>query len=562
MYCAWGGGDGRFWQSCCVHSDPPPPAPCTPTAFYQITRVLLSSVHESSRVCSQIERGSKREGREKSRKFGEHPQPQRLTREAMRNYLKERGDQTVLILHAKVAQKSYGNEKRFFCPPPCVYLMGSGWKKKKEQMEREGCSEQESQPCAFIGIGNSDQEMQQLNLEGKNYCTAKTLYISDSDKRKHFMLSVKMFYGNSADIGVFLSRRIKVISKPSKKKQSLKNADLCIASGTKVALFNRLRSQTVSTRYLHVEGGNFHASSQQWGAFYIHLLDDEESEGEEFTVRDGYIHYGQTVKLVCSVTGMALPRLIIRKVDKQTALLDADDPVSQLHKCAFYLKDTERMYLCLSQERIIQFQATPCPKEPNKEMINDGASWTIISTDKAEYTFYEGMGPVHSPVTPVPVVESLQLNGGGDVAMLELTGQNFTPNLRVWFGDVEAETMYRCAESMLCVVPDISAFREGWRWVRQPVQVPVTLVRNDGIIYSTSLTFTYTPEPGPRPHCSAAGAILRSGDNSRLLSGASTPNSMGPGGPISGGPDTGPYGSGTSGGVPSSASSAAAAVVS
>lgn len=49
-------------------------------------------------------------------------------------------------------------------------------------------------------------------------------------------------------------------------------------------------------------------------------------------------------------------------------------------------------------------------------------------------------------MTPVPIVFSLNLNGGGDVAMLELTGDNFTPSLQVWFGDVEAETMYRCAE--------------------------------------------------------------------------------------------------------------------
>ena len=37
----------------------------------------------------------------------------------------------------------------------------------------------------------------------------------------------------------------------------------------------------------------------------------------------------------------------------------------------------------------------------------------------------------------------IQLNGGGDVAMLELTGENFSPTLKVWFGEVEAETMYR-----------------------------------------------------------------------------------------------------------------------
>uniref|UniRef100_H2ZL17 Uncharacterized protein n=1 Tax=Ciona savignyi TaxID=51511 RepID=H2ZL17_CIOSA len=489
-------------------------------------------------------------------------------REAMRRYLKEPNDQTLTVLHAKVAQKSYGNEKRFFCPPPCMYLLGNGWKRKQQTLEEEEGSVEAGQVHAFIGIGSSEQEMQQLHLDGKvaevtpgaiiesarlflktsihepnpvlvhllcyNFCTAKTLYISDTDKRKHFMLNVKMFFGKGADVGQFCSKRIKVISKPSKKKQSLKNADLCIASGTKVALFNRLRSQTVSTRYLHVEKGNFHASSIQWGCFAIHLLDDDESESEEFSVMDGYIHYGQTVKLVCSNTGMALPRLIIRKciteamlqiarrmttqmldknqrnkiVDKQTAILDADDPVSQLHKCAFYLKDTERMYLCLSQERIIQFQATPCPKEANKEMINDGASWTIISTDKAEYTFCDGMGPTADPVTPVPNVHSLQLNGGGDVAMLEVNGECFTSNLKVWFGEIEADTMFRCAEGLLCVVPDISAFREGWKWVKESVQVPINLVRNDGVIYPTNLTFTFTPEPGPRQHCPAALSIL------------------------------------------------------
>jgi len=46
-------------------------------------------------------------------------------------------------------------------------LYGSGWARKREQMLTEGAAELESQICAFMGIGNSDLEMVQLNLEGK-----------------------------------------------------------------------------------------------------------------------------------------------------------------------------------------------------------------------------------------------------------------------------------------------------------------------------------------------------------------------------------------------------------
>jgi recombining binding protein (suppressor of hairless) len=62
------------------------------------------------------------------------------------------------------------------------------------------------------------------------------------------------------------------------------------------------------------------------------------------------------------------------------------------------------------------------------------------------------MGPVRQPVTPVPVVHSLMVSGGGEVARLDLTGTQFTPNLKVWFADVETETIYRFVVILLVIL--------------------------------------------------------------------------------------------------------------
>ncbi|KAL2913663.1 hypothetical protein HK105_206823 [Polyrhizophydium stewartii] len=257
---------------------------------------------------------------------------------------------TVVLVHPKVVQKSYGKEKRFFCPQPILYLVGSSWPRlfashsarerslrptasvsfidpeqppprasRKRQrrisgsrgrssVEADGGNSDGSEiPDATPGSaggslnsrsgvwGTVEIEPRRVNLLSRTssfgrcspfartaVCNSlsasfKGLYVSDSDKRKSFHLYFQINESTSSTfICCLQSKEIKVISKPSRNKSIAKSTDLTISSGDYIALFNRVRSQTVSTRYMTVspDGMRLSSSHSPWDTFVIWLHDD------------------------------------------------------------------------------------------------------------------------------------------------------------------------------------------------------------------------------------------------------------------------------------------------
>ncbi|KAI8443905.1 hypothetical protein BY996DRAFT_4602068 [Phakopsora pachyrhizi] len=305
------------------------------------------------------------------------------------------GERTVLVLSGKVAQKSYGAEKRFLCPPPSALLLGCSWWAAAEADPRRPMAipnrlalhppttiismsgehsivaEAYAEWMSMSGHVVGDQaSLEDVVIAGR--CVGKQLHISEVDeKTKKVEALVQVIapgFGppEARHIGTFPSKPIKVISKPSKKRQSIKNLDLCIHHGTTIALFNRLRSQTVSTKYLCVSGPSasfpagdwramsgmeekpfapaedatcFVARTSAWDPFIVYLADPLKpaSVSENSSAPPplpGYprapsnalplspsgspipIYYNQPIVLQCLSTAVVSPVMIIRKVDK------------------------------------------------------------------------------------------------------------------------------------------------------------------------------------------------------------------------------------------------------
>ncbi|KZT05872.1 uncharacterized protein LAESUDRAFT_759772 [Laetiporus sulphureus 93-53] len=375
---------------------------------------------------------------------------------------------TVICLHAAVAQKSYGSEKRFLCPPPVVHIEGPVWNMKTQQMAMAVVTE----------TGERSFE-QKAPLDHNLNASFKFLHVSGTAKTKSFQLSLDIAEpppsapdGGDAGSGrvwaSFDSAPVTIISKPSKKTAKTRSISSCILAGGPVSLFNRINSQTVRTKYMTVDHGQLSASNISWSAFNVNVITrpppTDSDPGPLAGPGPQTVVYGSKIVLTETVTGTSTPPLVIRKVDKGRIAPDDGGPVSQMQKIALQRinPDGSRHYLSAAGpvpgtpgvvvppsagmsnqagSHPLGFQA-PRVREEVKDgqtimidEVDDYLCWTIVGISKFQYTFFDAFGQNSRipdlPITPFPTLftaplyRSQQNMPQQQVDVLELTAANF-----------------------------------------------------------------------------------------------------------------------------------------
>ncbi|KAG6911519.1 hypothetical protein DXG01_011821, partial [Tephrocybe rancida] len=363
---------------------------------------------------------------------------------------------TVICLHAAVAQKSYGTEKRFLCPPPVVHIEGPVWHLRSQQLS-----------MAVVSESGERSFEQKAPLDNNMTASFKFLHVTGTAKAKSFQLSLDIAEpplpqiipeGADAPAGrvwaAFDSAPVTIISKPSKKTAKTRNISSCILAGGPVSLFNRINSQTVRTKYMTIDHTQLCASNVAWSAFNVNVVSrptEAPSGGPQ------PVTYGCEIVLSDTHSGISTSPLIIRKVDKGRVSAEDGGPVSQMQKIALQRvnPDGSRHYLSaagplpgtpgvvsppapgLSSQTGTHPLLFSSPRvrdevKDNVRIISDEVDdylcWTIVGISKFQYTFFDAFGQNNSipsmPITPFPTLFTAPLYRVTNNS-IELTVSNF-----------------------------------------------------------------------------------------------------------------------------------------
>ncbi|GAA5874429.1 hypothetical protein JCM16303_005851 [Sporobolomyces ruberrimus] len=390
----------------------------------------------------------------------------RVRESEIRDYLRatdklQAGERTVLVLNPRIAQRSYGTERRLLNPPPMAYLLGTSWHSSStsslaghlpsppssrqvvstpdvhvsiyppRSAEKEALSSKESCPTATWMAPDGKtiiehDENAPVPISGR--FVSKSLAVSlDGDLNKDTVSDVRtvvtVFDRETRQmIGTFLGKPITVISKPSKKKSIMAGGTAGLVHGGLVALFNRAKAGSGSTRYLCTSGPQanfpttdwktmtsnaprpfapndtsdvrFISKTHSWDAFVIYTVDlSIPASGEGFiqlpAPQQGYpkpplnivpvdtrkpqaLYYNQPVVLQCLATGVVSPVLILRRIDTKTIVIGGgslEPPLPNINEIAHLpVAPGERIGEPVSQYKNVAFevyQASPAPRSDN-----------------------------------------------------------------------------------------------------------------------------------------------------------------------------------------------------
>jgi hypothetical protein len=181
---------------------------------------------------------------------------------------------TVRCWHGAIAQKSYGIEKRYLCPPPMVHV-SAGLNAKQIRTEQPHVT------WAVIhvkvsGAHNENLMEQDCTLDDNLKCSFRNLHVTGtgSDSSKRFKLGLQVYLNKNSNMptAIMDSNPIPIISKPSKKTAKAGNASCFILNGMSVSLLNRINAQTVRTKYMAVDNNSVCAKIGSWSSFTIKMV--------------------------------------------------------------------------------------------------------------------------------------------------------------------------------------------------------------------------------------------------------------------------------------------------
>uniref|UniRef100_A0AC35TLW5 LAG1_DNAbind domain-containing protein n=1 Tax=Rhabditophanes sp. KR3021 TaxID=114890 RepID=A0AC35TLW5_9BILA len=427
---------------------------------------------------------------------------------------KSRMECCVTIKCPKLAIKSYKEGYRYLNPPPIIeFGNSSGWSFYKYHVNTTYskclkefddnniiCNDypliEESSDIGIVSTVEGNINFAKITNKFNGITMTiplKNIYFDSRQDYKNVFISSRILTTSGITLGTFDSGSIDVVSKfCHSKKETSKNFidNTFIKSGDQVSLFLKDKKKLTSN-FVNCNEDVFLGSPTNYKCFDIFVIDENRMGGDttELLLSNSNLYYGCVVSIRSINPDIQLPLLRIMKPKNQIVTLKDQythqENVCQMSQVCFMIVDASEYYLSLQGPKLTNKIGNRMSNY--KVEVDHTCIFTLAGISERIYQFGFTTGIPNASVTPCPFVLNHCVNVCDDITKFDLIGENFTTNLTAWVRRMEIKTILK-TETVLTLLfnaSQIDKIKEAYRY--DNADVYIYLVRNDGIIYSTSI---------------------------------------------------------------------------